>query len=147
MAFNRNQMRKGGNNFINQPTQPLQQQGFIGTAINDINNNKDILNPIYDTTATIGYIYNIGATIIICIIFGIIIAAGVYIINIDSDKTKNVSGFVDFMYQIAVDPLTYTGVGPILKGTKAIGKGIAGVPEAVGGVAAGRQVPASGMGR
>lgn len=94
MAFNRNQMRKGGNNFINQPTQPVQQQGFIGTAINDINNNKDILNPIYDTTATIGYIYNIGATIIICIIFGIIIAAGVYIINIDSDKTKNVSGLL-----------------------------------------------------
>ena len=41
------------------------------------------------------------------------------------------SGSVDGVYQIAVDPLTYTGVGPILKGTKAIGKGIAGVPEAV----------------
>lgn len=89
-------MRKGGNNYINQPVQPSQpvQQGFIGTAINDINNNKDILNPIYDTTATIGNIYNIGTTIIICIIFIIIIIAGVYILNINKDKTENASGLL-----------------------------------------------------
>ena len=89
-------MRKGGNNYINQPVQPVQpvQPGIIGSAINDINNNKDILNPIYDTTATIGNIYNIGTTIIICIIFIIIIIAGVYILNINKDKTENASGLL-----------------------------------------------------
>jgi hypothetical protein len=43
-----------------------------------------------------------------------------------------VSGPLDATYQLAIDPLTYTGVGPIIKGTRAIGKGIAGIPEAVG---------------
>ena len=42
-----------------------------------------------------------------------------------------VSGPLDATYQLAIDPLTYTGVGPIIKGARAIGKGIAGIPEAV----------------
>ena len=43
-----------------------------------------------------------------------------------------VSGPLDATYQLAIDPLTYTGVGPIIKGTRAIGRGVAGIPEAVG---------------
>lgn len=42
------------------------------------------------------------------------------------------SGTLDATYQVAIDPLTYTGVGPIIKGTKAIGRGVAGVGEAIG---------------
>jgi hypothetical protein len=42
-----------------------------------------------------------------------------------------VSGPLDATYQLGIDPLTYTGVGPIIKGTRAIGRGVAGVPEAV----------------
>jgi hypothetical protein len=42
-----------------------------------------------------------------------------------------VSGPLDATYQIGIDPLTYTGVGPIIKGARAIGRGIAGIPEAV----------------
>ena len=42
------------------------------------------------------------------------------------------SGPLDATYQLAIDPLTYTGVGPIIKGTRAIGRGVAGIPEAVG---------------
>jgi hypothetical protein len=44
---------------------------------------------------------------------------------------KLTSGTVDATYQVGIDPLTYTGIGPIIKGVKAIGRGIAGVPEAV----------------
>ena len=45
---------------------------------------------------------------------------------------KLTSGPLDGTYQVAIDPLTYTGVGPIIKGTKAIGRGVAGVGEAIG---------------
>ena len=38
---------------------------------------------------------------------------------------------LDATYQLAIDPLTYTGVGPIIKGARAIGRGVAGIPEAV----------------
>jgi hypothetical protein len=41
-----------------QPQQPQQQQpGFIGTAFTDLKNNKDVLQPIYDTTSSIGLVY------------------------------------------------------------------------------------------
>jgi hypothetical protein len=57
-------------------------------------------------------------------------------IDLTNEKTrmgvaKLTSGPLDGTYQIAIDPLTYTGVGPIIKGTKAIGRGVAGVGEAV----------------
>lgn len=45
---------------------------------------------------------------------------------------KLTSGPLDGTYQVAIDPLTYTGVGPIIKGTKAIGRGVVGVAEAIG---------------
>jgi hypothetical protein len=44
---------------------------------------------------------------------------------------KLASGTVDATYQLAIDPLTYTGVGPIIKGSRLIGRGVAGIPEAV----------------
>lgn len=34
------------------------QQGFIGTALTDLKNNKDMFQPVYDTTSSIGLIYN-----------------------------------------------------------------------------------------
>ena len=58
-------------------------------------------------------------------------------IDLTDKKTREgvarlVSGPLDATYQVAIDPLTYTGVGPIIKGTRAIGRGVAGIPEAVG---------------
>jgi hypothetical protein len=58
-------------------------------------------------------------------------------IDLTDKKTRTgiagiASGTLDGTYQVAIDPLTYTGVGPIIKGTKAIGRGVAGVGEAIG---------------
>jgi hypothetical protein len=58
-------------------------------------------------------------------------------IDLTDKKTREgvarlTSGPLDGTYQVAIDPLTYTGVGPIIKGTKAIGRGVAGVGEAIG---------------
>ena len=58
-------------------------------------------------------------------------------IDLTDKKTRTgiagvASGTLDATYQVAIDPLTYTGVGPIIKGTKAIGRGVAGVGEAIG---------------
>jgi len=58
-------------------------------------------------------------------------------IDLTDKKTREgvarfASGPLDATYQIGIDPLTYTGVGPIIKGTRAIGRGVAGIPEAVG---------------
>jgi len=58
-------------------------------------------------------------------------------IDLTDKKTREgaarlTSGYLDGTYQVAIDPLTYTGVGPIIKGTKAIGRGVAGVGEAIG---------------
>lgn len=58
-------------------------------------------------------------------------------IDLTNKKTRTgvanlVSGPLDATYQLGIDPLTYTGVGPIIRGTRAIGRGIAGIPEAIG---------------
>jgi hypothetical protein len=68
------------------------QQGFVGTVLKDLDSNKDVLKPIYDTTATIGVIYNIFFTIIIIIICAFIIYIGFWLKNSNSNKTKNVIG-------------------------------------------------------
>jgi hypothetical protein len=68
------------------------QQGFVGTVLKDLDSNKDVLKPIYDTTATIGIIYNIFFTIIIIIICAFIIYIGFWLKNSNSNKTKNVIG-------------------------------------------------------
>jgi len=78
---------KGGNSEIR-----TMQQGFIGTALTDIKNNHSILNPIYDTTASIGIAYNIAVTIVLTIIFGILIYAGFWIKDFDINKSENVLG-------------------------------------------------------
>lgn len=58
-------------------------------------------------------------------------------IDLTDKKTRTgvvslVSGPLDATYQIGIDPLTYTGAGPILKGAYKIGRGIKGIPEAIG---------------
>jgi hypothetical protein len=69
-----------------------QQQGFFGNAINDLNNNKETLAPIYDTTASIGIIYNIFTTILVVVICSIMIYIGFWLKNMNSNKSHNVSG-------------------------------------------------------
>ena len=78
-------MRKKGGNINMQEGMPsAYQQGFVGTVLKDLDSNKDVLKPIYDTTATIGIIYNI-----IC---AFIIYIGFWLKNSNSNKTKNVIG-------------------------------------------------------
>lgn len=86
-------MRKKGGNINMQEGMPsAYQQGFVGTVLKDLDSNKDVLKPIYDTTATIGVIYNIFFTIIIIIICAFIIYIGFWLKNSNSNKTKNVIG-------------------------------------------------------
>jgi hypothetical protein len=80
-----------------QQVQPLQQvqpvqQGFIGSALADIKNNQSVLNPIYDTTASIGIVYNVVITIVVTILFGILIYVGFWIKDADINKSENVLG-------------------------------------------------------
>ena len=67
--------------------------GFVSDTT-DVNKNKDYLQPIYDTTATIGIVYSVMSTIIGTIIFVIIIIIGVYVKNMNSDKTEIAFGIV-----------------------------------------------------
>jgi hypothetical protein len=86
-------MRKKGGNINMQESMPsAYQQGFVGTVLKDLDSNKDVLKPIYDTTATIGLIYNIFFTIIIIIICAFIIYIGFWLKNSNSNKTINVIG-------------------------------------------------------
>jgi hypothetical protein len=96
--------KKGGYDYFQQGYQPqgyqqqgynqrgYQQQGFFGNAINDLNNNKETLVPIYDTTASIGIIYNIFTTILVVVICSIMIYIGFWLKNMNSNKSHNVSG-------------------------------------------------------
>ena len=96
--------KKGGYDYFQQGYQPqgyqqqgynqrgYQQQGFFGNAINDLNNNKETLAPIYDTTASIGIIYNIFTTILVVVICSIMIYIGFWLKNMNSNKSHNVSG-------------------------------------------------------
>jgi len=90
-------MIKGGNQNFHQPQQmqPHQMQpqpGIIGSVLNDINANKNVLNPIYETTATIGIVYNVVMTIVLSILFGILIYVGFYLKNLDINKTDKILG-------------------------------------------------------
>jgi hypothetical protein len=84
--------KKGGNINMQEGMHSAYQQGFVGTVLKDLDSNKDVLKPIYDTTATIGIIYNIFFTIIIIIICAFIIYIGFWLKNSNSNKTKNVIG-------------------------------------------------------
>jgi len=72
-----------------QPQQPQQvaqqpqqgQPGFIGTALTDLKNNKDMFQPVYDTTSSIGLAYTFGVAILATILMSLVIFAGVQINN------------------------------------------------------------------
>ena len=57
------------------------QQGFIGTALTDLKNNKEMFQPVYDTTSSIGLVYNFGIAMIATIVMSLVIFAGVQINN------------------------------------------------------------------
>lgn len=83
---------RGGSINMQEGMPSVYQQGFVGTVLKDLDSNKDVLKPIYDTTATIGIIYNIFFTIIIIVICSFIIYIGFWLKNTNSNKTKNVIG-------------------------------------------------------
>jgi hypothetical protein len=66
-----------------QVAQPPQQgqPGFIGTALTDLKNNKEMFQPVYDTTSSIGLAYNFGIAILATILMSLAIFAGVQINN------------------------------------------------------------------
>jgi hypothetical protein len=65
-----------------QQQQPQQgQPGFIGTALTDLKNNKEMFQPVYDTTSSIGLAYNFGIAILATILMSLAIFAGVQINN------------------------------------------------------------------
>ena len=78
---------KNGNTELQQ-----EQQRFIGKELTDVKNNKSVLNPIYDTTASIGIVYNVVITIVVTILFGILIYVGFLIKDADINKSENVLG-------------------------------------------------------
>ena len=63
------------------PQQHPQQPGFIGTALTDLKNNKEMFQPVYDTTSTIGLVYNFGIAILLTLLMSLVIFAGVQINN------------------------------------------------------------------
>jgi hypothetical protein len=64
------------------PQQPQQgQPGFIGTALTDLKNNKEMFQPVYDTTSSIGLAYNFGIAIIATINFGFNIRISKHLYN------------------------------------------------------------------
>ena len=65
-----------------QPQQPQQgQPGFIGTALTDLKNNKEMFQPVYDTTSSIGLAYTFGVALLTTILMSLAIFAGVQINN------------------------------------------------------------------
>jgi hypothetical protein len=89
--------RKGGApdilqayNTINAPQQPGQppaQAGVLGTALNDLKNNKEMFQPVYDTASSIGLLYNFGVAIMTSIFAGLFIYGGVLTKNYYSEYT------------------------------------------------------------
>jgi len=75
--------------------QPQQgQPGFIGTALTDLKNNKEMFQPVYDTTSSIGLAYNFGIAIIATIIMSLVIFVGVQINNYYYKYTGKAKGKV-----------------------------------------------------
>ena len=56
--------------------QPQGQQGFIGTALTDLKNNKDMFQPVYDTTSTIGLFYNFVVALFATLLAALLIFVG-----------------------------------------------------------------------
>jgi hypothetical protein len=61
--------------------QQQQQPGFIGTALTDLKNNKEMFQPVYDTTSTIGLVYTFGVAILTTVLMSLVIFIGVQINN------------------------------------------------------------------
>ena len=59
-----------------QMLQPQGQQGFIGTALTDLKNNKDMFQPVYDTTSTIGLFYNFVVALFATLLAALLIFVG-----------------------------------------------------------------------
>jgi hypothetical protein len=65
-----------------QPQQPIAgqpvagQQGFIGTALTDLKNNKDMFQPVYDTTSSIGLVYNFVVALFATLLAALLIFVG-----------------------------------------------------------------------
>ena len=70
------------------------QQGFIGTALTDLKNNKEMFQPVYDTTSSIGLVYNFGIAMIATIVMSLVIFAGVQINNYYYKYTGKAKGKV-----------------------------------------------------
>jgi hypothetical protein len=64
-----------------QQQQQQQQPGFIGTALTDLKNNKEMFQPVYDTTSTIGLVYTFGVAILTTVLMSLVIFIGVQINN------------------------------------------------------------------
>ena len=76
-----------------QPQQPSQQPqaGVLGTALNDLKNNKEMFQPVYDTASSFGLLYNFGVAIMTTIFASLFIYGGVLTKNYYNDysgKTK-----------------------------------------------------------
>ena len=67
--------------------QPHQQNSMIGDAMNN-------MQPVYDATATIGIAYSIFSAVIATIICSIAIYVGVWVKNLNKDKTQKTVGLV-----------------------------------------------------
>jgi hypothetical protein len=52
------------------------QQGFIGTALTDLKNNKDMFQPVYDTTSSIGLVYNFVVALFATLLAALLIFVG-----------------------------------------------------------------------
>ena len=81
---------KGGNTKLQQVQ--VGKQGFIGTELTDIKINQNVLNPIYNKTASISIVYNVVITIVFTILFGFLIYVGFWIKDVDINKSENVLG-------------------------------------------------------
>jgi hypothetical protein len=53
-----------------------QPQGFIGTALTDLKNNKDMFQPVYDTTSSIGLVYNFVVALFATLLAALLIFVG-----------------------------------------------------------------------
>ena len=52
------------------------QQGFIGTALTDLKNNKDMFQPVYDTTSSIGLVYTFVVALFTTLLAALLIFVG-----------------------------------------------------------------------
>ena len=82
--------RKGGNN----PPIPQQQPGVIGIALNDLKNNKEMFQPVYDTASNIGLLYNFGNALMSTILASLAIYGGILIKDYYKEYTEKTNATV-----------------------------------------------------